>query len=154
MDSQTEPQHPERLLQLLREQRELYRRLRQLAEQQRGLISRDRPEALLNILRERQTLVASLARLNEQLAPFRRRWDGLYEGWPEEQRRQASALLQEINGLLRVILQTDQEDSALLSVRKQALGQRMQDISGGQAANSAYARQTTMPALPAADVTG
>ena len=59
------------------------KRLRELSDQQRTLITGDRPELLLNILRERQTLVGALARLNERLAPFRRNWEGLYAGFPE-----------------------------------------------------------------------
>jgi flagellar biosynthesis/type III secretory pathway chaperone len=148
-------QDPQRLLTLLAEQRDLYRSLRDLSERQRALISSDRPEELLSILRERQTLVAGLAKLNEQLAPLRRNWDVLYQGLPAELRVEANKLLQDINALLRVILKTDQEDSALLAARKQSVGQRLRDVNGGQTANTAYARQTGAPSLaPGADVTG
>ena len=133
----------ERLIALLQQQRELYQRLRELSEQQRTLITGDKPEMLLNILRERQSLVAALARLNEQLAPYRRNWESLYGDLPRNQRDQANALLQEINGLLRVILRTDQEDSALLSARKQAVGQQIGLLSGGRSVNAAYARRET-----------
>ncbi|MGD8454312.1 MAG: flagellar export chaperone FlgN [Phycisphaerae bacterium] len=146
---------PQRLIDLLAEQRGLYVRLRELSEQQRTLITGDRPEMLLNILRERQSLVAALARLNDELAPYRRDWENLYSGLPDDLRRQANDLLQEINGLLRVILRTDQEDSALLSARKQTLGGEMDKLSGGHSANSAYARQATPEKRgPSADVTG
>jgi flagellar biosynthesis/type III secretory pathway chaperone len=148
-------QDPKGLIAPLTEQRDLYRRLRDLSERQRSLISSDRPEQLLSILRERQTLVAALARLNEQLAPFRRNWDVLYQGLPADVRVEANKLLQDINGLLRVILKTDQEDSALLAARKQSIGQRLRDVDGGQTANTAYARQTSAPALaPGANVIG
>ncbi len=144
---------PQRLIQLLEQQRELYAKLRELSERQRHLISGNRPELLLTILRERQDLVGALARLNEQLGPFRRNWDPLYATLPEAERTRASALLQEINNLLRVILRTDQEDGALLSVRKQAIGSEMASLAGGQRANAAYARQTGAGGA-AADVTG
>jgi flagellar biosynthesis/type III secretory pathway chaperone len=150
-----ESQEPKRLITLLSEQRELYQRLRDLSERQRSLISSDRPEQLLSILRERQTLVAALAKLNEQLAPFRRNWDILYQGLPADLRVSANKLLQDINGLLRVILKTDQEDSALLAARKQSVGQRLREVGGGQTANTAYARQSGAPSLaPGADMTG
>lgn len=153
-DSKQRPDS-ERLLGLLTQQRDYYLRLRELSEQQRTLISGDRPEQLLNILRERQTLVGALARLNEQLAPFRRDWEGTYAGLPDERRGQANDLLQEINGLLRIILRTDQEDSALLSARKQTVGQAIGAVSDGQTANAAYARQGAGGGKsPAADVTG
>jgi hypothetical protein len=145
---------PTRLVELLTQQRDLYRSLRELSEQQRALISGDRPEMLLRILRERQDLVTGLARLNEELGPYRRNWDAVHASLPEAQRGVASGLLQEINGLLRVILRTDQEDGALLSARKQAVGTQIGDMTGGQAANAAYARQARSTVPPSAGVTG
>jgi hypothetical protein len=153
--STTTPLEPARLIHLLEQQHELYRKLRELSEKQRGLISGDRPERLLSILRERQDLVAGLARLNEQLGPFRRNWDTLYGMLPEPDRARASGLLQEINALLRVILRTDQEDGALLSVRKQAVAAEIANLSGGRTANAAYGRYAGPANGPkAADVTG
>ena len=150
-----DPLDPQRLLTLLGEQRGLYQRLRELSERQRTLITGDRPEMLLNILRERQSLVGGLARLNEQLAPFRRNWDGVYAALPEPLREQANQLLQEINGLLRVILRTDQEDTSILAARKHAVGEQIGQMSGGRSANTAYAQQASAAgAARAADVTG
>jgi hypothetical protein len=146
---------PRRLVALLTQQRDFYRRLRELSQKQRSLIAGDRPELLLTILRERQELVAALARLNNDLGPFRRNWDAMYAALPEAIRMEASQILQEINGLLRVILQTDQEDSALLSARKQAVAGDLAALSGGRAANTAYARQSdSVPGARAADMTG
>jgi hypothetical protein len=146
---------PNRLIALLTQQRSLYVKLRELSDKQRSMISGDRPELLLNILRDRQELVASLARLNDELGPFRRQWDEMYSTLPDEHRAQASTLLQEINGLLRVILRTDQEDGALLSARKQAVARDLAQLSGGKTANTAYARQTGKTSGAAgADLTG
>lgn len=141
------------LLTLLTQQRDLYRRLRELAERQRALICGERPELLLNILSERQGLVAALTRLNEQLAPYRRRWDELYAGLNEPVRLQAATLLSEINETLRVIIATDQEDTALLSARKEAVGRELGILAGGQSANTAYARQSRPAAATGADLT-
>lgn len=145
---------PERLLKLLTEQRELYGRLRELSARQRELLSGDHPEQLLGILRERQALVAALARLNEELAPFRRNWEHTYRNLPDDVRRQAGSLLQEINELLRHILRSDQEDSALLAARKQAAAERITEYGGGQSANAAYARQAGSEPPAAADLKG
>lgn len=134
---------PAELIRLLEQQRDLYRKLRELSDRQRALISGDRPEMLLTILRDRQDLVAALARLNDQLAPYRRNWDEMYAGLPESRRVTASGLLQDINGLLRVILRTDQEDTALLSARKQGVANELTGLAGGRTANAAYARQTS-----------
>ena len=115
MSSGTSQLDPGRLTALLEQQRDLYLKLRELSDKQRSMIAGDHPELLLHILRERQDLVTGLARLNEELSPFRRNWDALYATLPGDGRARASALLQEINGLLRVILQADREDGAWLS---------------------------------------
>lgn len=145
---------PERLVSLLSEQRNLYVKLRELSDRQRSMIAGDRPELLLSILRDRQDLVTSLARLNDELAPFRRNWDAMYAALPEQHRTQASQLLQEINGLLRVILQTDKEDGALLSARKQQVASSIAGATGGQTANNAYAQQSGSSQKSSSDVTG
>jgi hypothetical protein len=140
MDTSTAPPAPERLLALLRKQRDLYLRLQDLSQRQRTLIASDRPELLLNILHDRQSLVTALAAVNEKLSPYRRDWQGVYQTLPEVTRHTVSGLLEEINGMLQVILRTDQEDQALLSARKQAVARSLSDVSGGRAANAAYAR--------------
>lgn len=141
MNTNTSQVTSDGLIELLREQRDLYLRLQELSERQRTLISGDRPELLLNILRDRQSLVAALAAVNEKLSPYRRNWQSVYETLPIVTRHTATELLEEINGMLQVILQADQEDQALLSARKQAVAQSLNDVSGGRAANAAYARQ-------------
>ncbi|MFQ5804928.1 MAG: hypothetical protein ACE5I3_00595 [Phycisphaerae bacterium] len=155
MHPSTEQVPPEGLIKLLKEQRDLYQRLRDLSERQRNLISGDRPELLLNILRDRQTLVTALAKINEQLSPYRRNWQSIYAALPEVTRHTASSLLEEINGMLQVILEADQQDQALLSARKQAVARSLSDVSGGRAANTAYARHATgADGTGTADVTG
>ncbi len=136
----------DRLIELLTEQRDLYQKLQELSERQRELIAGDRPEQLLGILRDRQTLVTALARVNEQLSPYRRNWQAVYKQLPQESRRRASALLEEINSKLQVILKADQEDQALLSARKQAVARSLNQVSGGRVANAAYARNAATPA--------
>jgi hypothetical protein len=144
-----------RLIELLTEQRDLYRQLRELSGRQRALISGDRPELLLNILRDRQTRVAALARLNEQLAPYRRNWNETYEALPPDTRASAAALLAEINDLLKLILRSDQEDGALLSARKSAVAASLQELSGGRRINQAYAGHAGQPDdARSADLTG
>lgn len=154
MAMKTRQNNPEGLITLLRRQRDLYQRLADLSERQRSLISGDRPELLLNILHERQTLVTALASVNDQLSPFRRNWQNVYETLPEVTRHTASSLLDEINGMLQIILRTDQEDQALLSARKQAVARSLGDVAGGQAANSAYGRNRSRTGGGTADVTG
>lgn len=154
MRSQPIQLDPNRLITLLSQQRDLYRQLGELSVKQHSMISGDRPELLLKILRDRQELVIALARLNEELGPFRRNWDTVYSALPGAQRAQASEILHEVNGLLGVILRTDQEDGALLSARKQAVATEIAHVEGGKVANAAYARQAAPASTPEADTTG
>jgi len=155
MNETIKPHDSQRMIKLLRKQRDVYVRLRELSEQQRTQITGDRPENLLNILQERRSLIAALAQLNERLAPFRRDWEGVYSELPDDLREQANHLLQEINGLLQVILRTDQEDGALLAARKQATADQIDTLAGGRSANQAYARQAASDTTASsADVTG
>ena len=155
METGTTLPPPGQLLSLLKEQRDLYLRLRKLSERQRTLIAGDRPELLLSILSDRKSLITALAGVNEQLSPYRRNWQSVYEALPEVTRHSISELLEEINGMLKVILRTDQEDQALLSARKQAVARSVNDVSGGRTANAAYAGQARSGlGRGTADVTG
>lgn len=130
---------PRRLIALLTQQRDLYRRLGDLSERQRTLIAGERPEMLLDILSARQRLVNELARINEQLGPTRREWEAYYADLPDDVRRRAGALLDEINDALTRILRSDAEDGALLAARRASAAESLGQFSESAAANSAYA---------------
>jgi hypothetical protein len=142
------------LLNLLRQQSELYSRLQDLSERQRNLISGERPEMLLEILRDRQTLVMSLARINEALSPYRRDWESTYLRLDAETRAEVGGLLAGINETLQAILRTDKEDGALLAARKQAVGRAIDEVADNRAANAAYATQAGRFGAGRADITG
>ena len=148
------PLDPTRLLELMRGQRDLYRRLGALGARQRTLVSGDQPEQLLSVLSERHALISALSQSNQELAPYRRSWETVYGGLNAAERKDVAALLAEINGLLHTILQADQEDSALLGARKQSMAQALQDLSGGQAANAAYGRAAGAAGGSSADLSG
>lgn len=152
MTDRTERLDADRLIDLLSRQRELYLGLRGLSDRQGTMITGDQPELLLNILRDRQQYVTALADNNRQMAPYRQNWSEVYAGLPEPLRERASALLEEINGMLSIILETDRRDSALLSARKQTVSRSLQGLADGRSANEAYAKQAG-PSR-AADVTG
>lgn len=159
MAEQTEPTaalDAERLIALLKRQALLYSRLRDLSTQQRNLISGDRPELLLSVLTERQTVVTDLARNNNLLAPFRRQWDELFPTLPEAVREHARALLAEINEAAGSILRTDEEDYALLSARREDVGNTLRGLGGAKTATTAYGRRLDFrePGASASDITG
>jgi len=129
------------LTELLTRQRDVYRRLRELAVAQRASIEEDQPESLLRILAGRQRQIARLTELNRQLEPHRSRWDQIRQSLGERERRRVGDLVAEVQQLLAEILQRDEGDC-------DALQQRSAEAKGGAAAaalgqkvNAAYAAQ-------------
>ncbi len=131
----------DRLIDLLKQQRECYGELKRLAQNQRQLITDQNPEALLTILAERQRLVDRLASLNKALQPFRQEWSETYTLMNDDRRLTVRRMLDEINTLLGSILVTDAEDSRLLAAGKENIRTQLVTTTTGRMANSAYAAQ-------------
>ena len=139
----------DQLLALLEEQRDCYRQLKQLSENQRRLITDRNPEALLKVLADRQRLVDRLVALNASLAPFRREWADTHMQMPPERRQRVQRTLDDINTLLGSILVTDAEDSRMLTARRESIRQEMKEAAAGRMANSAYATSSYQAAAAA-----
>ncbi len=129
------------LTELLTQQRDVYRRLRELAMAQRASIEDEEPESLLRILADRQRQIARLTELNSQLEPHRSRWDQIRQSLAQPERLRVGELVEEVQQLLAEILQRDEGDC-------DALRQRSSETQGGAAAaalgqkvNAAYAAQ-------------
>ncbi|MGE3180326.1 MAG: hypothetical protein AB7N71_01750 [Phycisphaerae bacterium] len=139
---------------LLTLQRDLYRRLSELARAQQSLITDNQPEILLKTLTERQSIINRLARLNEQLGPYRRTWERTYSNLRDDQRGLVNGLLDDINSMLRTILHRDQEDSQRLAARKQTAAAELREIQTHSTANTAYGAPAISKSAIAADITG
>jgi hypothetical protein len=135
------------LLRLLREQREVFRQLEHLAQRQKTLIIEDNPQPLLELLAERQRLVNRLVRLSRQSTLHRQRWPHLSEAMQCEDRRQADALMADINGMLEDILAADAHDCAALAGRKNALAGELNEAQVGQQATKAYRHRLNEPSV-------
>lgn len=127
------------LIGMLEQQRSFYGRLRLLADRQRALVVQDDPQPLLALLAERQRLVDGLVSLNERLAPFRSDWTTVYGGLDEPMRRHVAELLEEANAALGSILQSDGQDTAALTARRQGMMQQLAMVDAGARASAAYA---------------
>ncbi len=138
MSPAAEPLAPERLVELLTEQRDLYRRLRALGTRQRAHITGDRGDHLLRTLEERAVLVNAVAERSEILGPYLRKWDSVYPSLPDGLRTQAAELLQEVTGLVGTILSSDEADGALLAARKRAIAEDLREVTDGRTAHAAY----------------
>jgi hypothetical protein len=137
-----EPLAPERLIELLTEQRDLYRRLRMLGARQRAQITGDRGDHLLKTLEERAVLVNELVARNQLLGPYLQKFDALSADFPEALRARTAELLREVTGLVGTILNTDEADGALLAARAQAIAAERREVFNGRTAHAAYVSQS------------
>ena len=141
------PGEPEReipadLLDLLDRQLGLYRRLKEMSDSQRSLVSDEDPTALLGLLGRRQQVVEQLAALNGRIAPVRRDWERIAPHLPTETRTRATRVFQQARSLLEEIIAADQKDSELLGARKSNVASALKAIDVGRAACGAYAGNT------------
>ena len=127
-----------RLTELLTQQRDAYRRLRDLAMTQRGAIESDQTEALLRILGDRQRAIAELTEINAELEPFRSRWDQTRQTMEPTERLNVSDLVAEVQQLLVAILDQDEGDCDVLKQRTADARHSATVATVGQQINSAY----------------
>lgn len=126
------------VLGLLRKQAALFGRLEQFAARQRGLVRADDAEPLLALLADRQRLSAELTGIAARLAPVRSAWQRFRESLTENQRAEADELVAESSQRLRRVIEGDEVDARLLSVKKQTLAGEMRAVSGVGQAISVY----------------
>lgn len=128
----------ERVLALLERQRDLYRRLKDLAARQRQVVTAQEPERLLEVLAERQKHVEALAGVNEELRPIRDRWPLIHAKMTPGQQERATALLQDVQTTLVGILEGDEQDARLLSARMSTIRQEALGLAACSRAHAAY----------------
>jgi len=128
-----------RLVVVLRQQRDVYQQLGGLAEQQEALIAANDADGLLQLLSARQQLVDCVGRLNEELVPMRQRWQEVLADMSDSDRQEVRSLVLEVNGLLESILKRDERDSEELSVRKGEVESELSRAATGRKAHVAYA---------------
>lgn len=131
------------LVTLLEHQRTLHRQLRILSDRQRSLVAEDDAETLLRLLSERQRLVDGLVNLNARLAPYRSQWTHFYGSLDEDCRHRVASLLEEVNGSLAAILQSDGKDTATLTARQHSITGQLAAFDAGSRASAAYGKTST-----------
>ena len=136
---------PGDVLDLLREQLSLYTKLETCASRQRPLIASEDAGPLLSLLAERQKLSVDLAGVGARLEPIRRDWEIHRRRFSPAERREADRLLTEIKSRLQRLIESDEEDTRLLSARKQAAAQALGAIHSTGQALSAYRSPAERP---------
>ena len=116
----------------------MYTRLESFAAQQRSLVRTEDTTPLLSLLADRQRLSVELTRLARRLEPVRRRWAAFREGFTASQREEADGLVSDVTRRLRRVIESDEKDARVLSVRKQSVASSLQASHSVGQALSAY----------------
>ncbi|MCG8407039.1 MAG: hypothetical protein MI923_17730 [Phycisphaerales bacterium] len=140
MNNQSEKLDEDRLVHLLQDQQALYRQLRLLTDRQKSLVEEGDTGTLLTLLTERQRHVDELMGLNARLAPYRENWTVFYAGLNEIRRKQVAGLLEDVNGSLNAILQSDGKDTAILTAKRESMAGQLAAFDAGSRASAAYAK--------------
>jgi len=128
----------DKLIQLLSQQRLLYRQLRELAEKQSDLVDGRDPEMLLRVLAGRQRLIDRLRTIDKELEPIRRDWQGIARSLPPAQRDEAQRLVAGVQEILGDIIARDERDSEVLLAQRQHVADEIGSTSRGKQVNQAY----------------
>lgn len=135
----------DRLIQLLTQQRLLYRQLQDLARKQHLLVDGKDPEGLLRLLAGRQRLIDRLSAIDRQLEPIRQDWQQVAATLPAQQREEALALVAQVKEILGDIVHRDQEDSGALAHARDDVGHELRLASKGKRVNRAYQQYGNAP---------
>ncbi|MDO8630645.1 MAG: hypothetical protein Q7R41_09125 [Phycisphaerales bacterium] len=131
-------EQPEEVLGLLREQATLFARLETFADRQRHLVTEDDTRPLLALLVDRRNLSTELTRIAGRLAPVRRDWAAFRESLSPPQKTEADGLVEDATQRLRRLIESDERDARLLSVRKRVTGDALRATHATGQAMSAY----------------
>lgn len=143
------------LIDLLTRQRGLYSELSALASQQADLIAQGQTEQLLSVLSKRQGLVEELGRINDQIGPYRGRIPEIAQALPEARRDELRGLVEQVQSLLKQIIERDEQDRRDLEAAKQQVGTQIsQAVRGGAALNAYKQRPASTPGARFADHNG
>ena len=126
------------LVTLLTQQRDAYRQLSTLSDQQSDLIARGETEQLLTVLSQRQGLVDVVGQIHDKLAPYRQPWEQRSAALSDEQRPQVRQLLDEVETLLGYVLQQDDEARRQLEVAQKKIGSQLSEVARAGSALNAY----------------
>jgi hypothetical protein len=140
------PMVTEDVLGLLRRQAALFVRLEQFAARQRGLVRADDAGPLLSVLADRQRLSTELTGIAARLAPVRSAWSRFRESLTDSQRAEADGLVAESSQRLRRVIEGDETDARLLSVKKRSVAGEMKALNGFGQAISVYRAPAQRPA--------
>ncbi|MEM1109896.1 MAG: flagellar export chaperone FlgN [Planctomycetota bacterium] len=128
----------DQLIDLLTQQRDLYRSLDLLSGKQQQIVADGQAEQLLGVLSERQVVVDQLTATNRELAPLRSRMSEIADTAAADKRQSLRSLVDEVQSMLESIIQRDEEDRQTLEASKAKVGQELAKVKTAPAAINAY----------------
>lgn len=131
-------QSPEIVLELLREQDDLYDKLEAIAIRQRMIVTNESAAPLLALLADRQRLSMTLHDVAKRLQPIRTRWQEFRRNCNDAQRAEVDRLVNRSSERLQRVIAGDEADARLLAVRKQMVAQRMKEMDQVSQGINAY----------------
>jgi hypothetical protein len=134
-----------KLIQLLSQQRLLYRQLKELAQKQSGLVDGSDPEMLLRVLASRQRLIDKLSVIDKSLEPIRADWQSIAKTLPPKQRTEAQDLVSSVQQILGEILANDERDTQVLMDQQKKVSHEIRNTSQGKQMNQAYVKTAPKP---------
>ncbi len=133
------------MLSLLNGQRDLYHQLKALSQQQTRCIREGSTEQLLSVLSERQAVIEALSRSNAELAPYRDKWGELTAAAEPQQRQQVRETLDEIERVLKEVVEQDERDRVELKGAQQQIGAQLTQVNKAGRAINAYGPPKSRP---------
>ena len=129
-----------RLQRALDDQQERYEQLRDLSVRQGELIRSMDTDGLLRILARRQVLVDQINEANQEIEPFRKEWDRLVEGLPDQHRDRLRRRIESLEEVVNEIVRRDEEDKTLLENQRTRVASEMETVNRSRSAMNAYQR--------------
>jgi len=136
------------LVDLLVEQRELYRELKTLSGRQARCIREGSTEQLLALLSLRQSVIDGLSRSNTQVAPYRERWPSIADVVDPAHRQRVREILDEIERTLHEVVDQDERDRAELKGVQSQIGMQLNHVGKAGQAVRAYGSPSSGTKIP------
>jgi hypothetical protein len=143
--------YSDRLVRVLRIQRDLFRQLLRLSEAQSGLIVGEDPDQLIRLLTARDKLISQLQILNREVAAVQDDWPRISSRIPPVCAAQVDEMLAEISDMAGKIVANDESDQRSLSARMAVSRGQVESAGVGRQAHASYRDGMTMSNLTLLD---
>jgi len=131
----------ERIKELLEEELELYRSLRELARRQCRFIESADTDGLIPVLGRKQEILRAIGAVEAELAPFKARWNELIDALDASAKEKLAAAVAEVQGVLGEIVELEKAGLAALEGVYGQAAKEMKKIQQLGGAVKAYSKK-------------